>query len=160
MAADNFIEIQECPGESEDKQHKGKIEVLSWSWGLNNAASMHISGGGGVSKANAQDFHFTMYQGKPSAELIRRCSNGKHFPKATLYCRKSGGAQYDYLLITMEDIIVTGVSFGASGGDHPPVDNVSLQFAKVKIEYKAQDKSGKVTNAGNVTWDIKAATTT
>src|SRR5690242_17973182 len=44
MAADIFAKIGDIKGESADDKHKGEIEVLSFSWGVNNAQS--ITGAG------------------------------------------------------------------------------------------------------------------
>ena len=41
---DFFLKIEGIEGESEDRAHKGEIEILSWSWGVTNAGT---SGGGG-----------------------------------------------------------------------------------------------------------------
>jgi type VI secretion system secreted protein Hcp len=36
MAVDMFIKIGSIGGESQDKTHKGKTDVLTWSWGMKN----------------------------------------------------------------------------------------------------------------------------
>ena len=40
MAADIFAKIGDIKGESLDSKHKDEIEVLSFSWGLTNGASV------------------------------------------------------------------------------------------------------------------------
>jgi type VI protein secretion system component Hcp len=36
-----------------------------------------------------------------------------------------------------------------------PMDQISLNFAKIEVEYKLQDKAGKVSPQGKVGWDQK-----
>ena len=48
MAADIFLKIGDIKGESTDDKHKDTIDVLAWSWGVNQSGSMHVGGGGGV----------------------------------------------------------------------------------------------------------------
>ena len=38
MAIDTHIKFDGVEGESTHKDHKGEIEVLSWSWGVNNVS--------------------------------------------------------------------------------------------------------------------------
>ncbi len=47
MAVDMFIKIGDIKGESADSAHKEEIDVLSWSWGVQQHGSMHHGGGGG-----------------------------------------------------------------------------------------------------------------
>ena len=47
MASDIFMKIGTYKGESADKAHKESIDVLSWSWGVNQSGSMGHGGGGG-----------------------------------------------------------------------------------------------------------------
>ena len=62
----------------------------------------------------------------------------------------------DSLKITMEDLIVTAVSTGGSGGEDRLTENVTLNFAKVKFEYDPQTKKGAGTGAKTAAWDIAA----
>ena len=52
MASDIFAKIGDIKGESRDAKHKDEIEVLSFSWGVTNAASTGTGGGGGAGKAD------------------------------------------------------------------------------------------------------------
>ena len=56
--------------------------------------------------------------------------------------RKAGEQPLEYLKLTMEDLINTSVSTGGSGGEDRLTENVSLNFAKVQIEYSEQQKDG------------------
>lgn len=155
MAVDMFIEIGDIKGESQDKTHKGKIDVLAWSWGMSNSGSSHTGGGAGAGKVNVQDLSFTKYLDKSSPTLQLSCCNGKHFAKAQLIVRKAGENPLEYLKITMLDkVLITSVSTGGSGGEDRLTENVTLNFAKVKVEYTEQaDKGGKGA-APEYTWDI------
>ena len=142
MAMDMFIKIGELKGESRDKVHKDEIDVLAWSWGISNSGSAQVGGGAGAGKSNVQDLSFTKYLDKASPDLMLACCNGKHFPKATLTVRKAGENPLEYLLITVEELIVTSVSTGGSGGEDRLTENVTLNFAKVKVDYVEQKANG------------------
>lgn len=155
MAVDMFIKIQGIDGESKDEGgHKDQIDVLAWSWGMSQSASSHQGGGSGAGKVNVQDLSFTKWVDKSSCDLMYHCSSGKHIPKCELWVRKAGDKPLEYLYITMEDVIVSSVQTGGSGGEDRLTENVSLNFAKVKVEYKEQQTDGSGKPAGNYGWNI------
>src|SRR5260221_4205815 len=140
MAVDMFIKIGDVDGETKDKVYAGKkyIDVLAWSWGLSNSGSAHVGGGAGAGKVNVQDLSFTKYLDAASPDLMLACCNGKHYDSATLTVQKAGEKPLPYLKITLTDLIVTSHSTGGSGGEDRLTENVSLNFAKVKVEYDTQ----------------------
>lgn len=154
MAMDQFIKIGSLSGESVDKTHKDDIDVLAWSWGMSNSGSAHVGGGAGAGKVNVQDLSFTKYIDKSSPDLMLACCNGKHFDKATLVVRKAGETALEYLKITMTEVMVVGVSTGGSGGEDRLTENVTLNFAKVKVDYKEQTKDGTAGASPTMTWNI------
>jgi type VI secretion system secreted protein Hcp len=154
MAMDQFIKIGSIKGESKDKAHKDEIDVLSWSWGVSNSGSAQMGGGQGAGKCNVQDLSFTKYIDKSSPDLMLYCLNGKHVDKATLTVRKAGETPLEYLIINLEDLIITSVSTGGSGGEDRLTENVSLNFAKVKVDYKEQTEKGAVGATPGMGWNI------
>ena len=154
MAMDMFIQIGALKGESVDKTHKDKVDVLAWSWGMSNSGSAHIGGGAGAGKVNVQDLSFTKYIDKTTPDLMLTCCNGKHFDKATLIVRKAGEKPLEYLTITMTEVMITSISTGGSGGEDRLTENVTLNFAKVKVDYKEQTKDGTSGASPTMTWSI------
>ncbi len=157
MAVDIFLKIEGCEGESKDNVHAGEIDVLAFSWGLTQSGSMHTAGGGGSGKVNVQDLSITKYLDKASTVLMQKCCNGNHFASAVLVCRKVGGdSPVEYFKVTMEKVMVTSVSEGGSGGEDMQTENITLNFAKVKVEYTPQKDDGTAGAASELGWDIKA----
>jgi len=154
MAMDIFIKIGDLKGESVDDKHKDEIQVLAWSWGMSQSGTTHMGPGGGSGKANFQDLSITHYIDKCSPNLMLACANGKHFSEALLTVRKAGEKPLEYLKITMTDLIVTSVTTGGSGGEDRLTENVSLNFAKFKVEYTPQKKDGSGDAAVTASYDI------
>ena len=156
MAVDYFFRIAGIEGESTDAKHKGWIDVESWSWGETNSGSAHSGAGGGAGRVTAEDLSFTTRVSKASPKLFLACANGQHFKEAKLIGRKAGKAQQEFLTWTFSDILVTGYQTGgAEGGDLMPV---SLNFAKAKVEYRAQKADGSLEPAVTAGWDFKSNT--
>jgi len=157
MAVDMFFKIGTLAGDSVDKIHNGEIDVLAWSWGLSQSASTHQGGGAGTGKVNVQDLSFTKYIDKSSTGLMLFCCNGKHIPDATLTVRKSGEMPFEYLTVKLEDVLVSAVSTGGSGGESRLTENVTLNFARVHVAYQPQKADGtKDGPALEMGWNIAA----
>ncbi|CAN0625337.1 protein of unknown function [Burkholderia multivorans] len=78
------------------------------------------------------------------------CLTGKHIPTVVLTMRKAGGVPFDFLRITMSDVIVTGVEMSAS------YEQVRLSFSRVKQEYTLQNEQGSSRGVVAGAFDIKA----
>ena len=156
MASDIFAKIGDIKGESFDDKHKDEIEVLSFSWGVANAANIGGGGGGGgAGRATFHDLSFTHTIDKASPKLLQACATGAHLKEATITHRKAGKGQQEYLIIKMNDIIITGVSLGDNSGGAGS-ENVSLAFAKVDLEYRPQNPNGTLDPGIHFKFDIKA----
>ena len=145
MAVDMFLKFEsgkKLNGESRDKVHVGTIDVLAWSWGASNAGTAHLGGGAGAGKVNVQDMSITKYVDKASPDLILACCKGTHYTDALLTVRKAGDKPLEYLKIKMEEVMVTSVSTGGSGGEDRLTENVSLNFGKVTVDYTEQTAGG------------------
>jgi type VI secretion system secreted protein Hcp len=156
MAVDMFLKIDDVKGESSDDKHKGEIDVLSWSWGATQSATTHMGTGGGSGKVNVQDLSLTKYVDKSTPVIFKYCCNGKHFKSALLTVRKAGGTAVEYLKITMSDLIISAYTTGGSGGQDRVTENVTLNFATVKMEYVPQKPDGSADASIPAGWDIAA----
>lgn len=142
-AVDYFLKITGIKGESKDHKHKDEIQLESWSWGQTQTGTGHAGGGHGAGKVAAQDFHFVMKINKASPLLMLAVATGEHFKDATVVARKAGKEQQEFLTITFTDLMVTSYQTGGSGhGDIIPTDQISLNFAKMEMEYKEQKDDG------------------
>jgi type VI secretion system secreted protein Hcp len=156
MATDIFLVLDGAKGETVDKTYKSKngIDVLGWNWGVTNTGTFHHGSGGGAGKANFQDISITKYIDKATADLMMYCANGKHMPTATLICRKAGENPLEYLKITMTQVLVSSYATGGATGDERTTETVTLNFAKVKVEYFMQSPTGGKETGGEMAWDI------
>jgi len=154
MAVDMFIQIGDIKGEARDKVHKGKIDVLAWSWGMSNSGSAHVGGGAGAGKVNVQDLSITKYIDSATTSLMMAACNGKHYPEALLIVRKAGEKPLEYLKIKMTEVLITSISTGGSGGEDRLTENVTFNFAKVNVDYDSQNEKGGKGDHFAMGWDI------
>jgi type VI secretion system secreted protein Hcp len=158
MAVDYFLQISGIEGESTDAKHKGFLDVDSWSWGESQTGSSPGGGGGGAGKVSMQDFHFVTRVSKASPKLFLACAGGQHLKEARLVARRTGKDQQDFLTWTFSDLLVRSYQTGGQDGAPAPVDQVSFNFAKLKVEYKAQKPDGSLDAAITAGWDVKSNT--
>src|SRR3954451_22739104 len=154
MASDIFAKLGDIKGESIDDKHKGEIELLSWSWGVSNAGEMRGGMGGGAGKANFHDLSFTHKIDKASPVLLQACATGVHLKEATITHRKAGKGQQEFLVIKMNDVIVTAV-MDAESRDGDSAETVGLAFAKIDVEYKPQKADGSLDAGIHFKYDLK-----
>ena len=154
MAVDVFLKLGDIKGESKDSKHAGEIDVLSWSWGISQTGSMAHGGGGGAGKANFSDVSIMHALDKASPVLMKACATGEHIKEATLTARKAGKGQQEYLIVKMNDILITSVQ--PSGSSEDPMESFSLQASKVDLEYKPQKEDGSLDAGLHFKYDIKA----
>jgi type VI secretion system secreted protein Hcp len=159
--ADSYLQIDGIPGESTDDKHKDWIEILSHSHGVSQPASATASsaGGGTTARSVHGDYVITKYVDKASPKLFEACSSGKHFSKVKIEMCRAGGSQVPYLVVNLEEVIISRVSSGSShgSGDNFPMESVSFNYGKIDWTY-TQQKRKDGSGGGNVTgkYDVTA----
>jgi len=146
-AVDMFLEIDGIEGEAKDRAHPNTINVLAFSWGMSNSTA---SQGAGAGKAGIQDLVVTKSIDKATTQLMQACATGQHIKKAVLYLRRGGDNRggekaADFFKITMEDIVISSLAVGNNDGGERPAESISINFAKVKVEYTGGAKGAQNT---------------
>jgi type VI secretion system secreted protein Hcp len=153
--ADYFLKLDGIPGESSDADHKEEIEILSWSWGETQAVIHSGRGGSAAGKVAMRDFQFATNTNKASPVLILACASGQRIPKARLTCRKKGEVKQEFLVVTLSDVLVS--SYQTAGPEQGlPLDEVSLNYRKIEMEYRQQLPNGSLGPPIKVGWDVAA----
>lgn len=153
MATNHFFKFDGIDGESTTKDHKGQVDVLSWTWGLSSDAGSPSPGGGGaVAKANFQDLTFVHNYDKASPGLALAAASGKHIKQAVLGSRRAGEAQKDFLVVTLKDAVITSVQVSAS--DDGISEQVSVRANAITFEYRPMDSKGALGDKVVFNWDL------
>ena len=155
---DYILKIDGIQGESPDKAHKNEIQIESFSWGAANSGTSGYGGGAGAGKVQMQDFHFLMKINKASPKLMLACAQGEHVKSAILTCRKAGKDQQEYVKVTFTDLLVTNYQTSGGGGDVVPMDQISLNFSEIEMEYKEQKADGSLGGAIKAHYNLKQMT--
>ncbi len=144
-ASDFLLKIDGIDGESTDARHKGYIEILSWSWGVAQAATTGNSARTG--KACPTDMSLAKPVDKASPPLISGAVGGNVSPTAILIGMRGvgsgSGAPQEYLKIEMKNVLVSSYQVsGASGGG--ATDAFSLRAGSMTVSYYPQKADGSL----------------
>ena len=140
-ATDLFLKIDGIQGESVDRAHPNEIDVLAWSWGATNSSVVR-AGGAGAGKASFNDLSITKYVDASSPSLVAAVSTGKSLKTVALTVRRAGATPLEYLILTLNDVFVTGMSTGGSGGEDRLTETVTFNYGTYIYSYTPTKKDG------------------
>jgi type VI secretion system secreted protein Hcp len=137
---DAFLKIGDIKGESTDDKHRGEIDVLAWSWGVNGAAA-------GDSKKTAvpacgQPLVIDKKIDRSTPLLVTGAATSTVYPSATLAVRKAGAEPLEFLSVILSGVSVKSTLTGAPDADGGVSDHLVLGYASARIEYRPQKADG------------------
>lgn len=135
-SVDYYLRLDGVDGESADSRHMNEIQILSYSWGMNQTSSIGGSGGG-TGKASFSDMTFTTQLSKASPMLMLACASGQHVKMATFTAHRPGGDTNQFFKVVLTDVLVTSYQSGGSEatGEIVPTDQFSVNFGQIKFEH-------------------------
>lgn len=140
---DAFLELDGVKGESNDDKYKGKIEILSWSWGMANTGSAQFGGGAGAGKVQVNDLAIFKRVDKSTPILMKNCATGVHIDKGKMIVRKAGGEKsLEYFTIELKDVLISAVETHSDSNSPWLMEEVHLNFSEFKVVYTPQDQKG------------------
>jgi len=155
IECDYFLKIAGIEGESHDDKHPKEIQISRFNFAVANRGRRGDYKVGKTTFSDAQ-FSCRIDQGYPKLKLA--CTTGEHIASAVLTCRKQGGGQKDFLIITFSDIVVTSCKLVTEDSDLLPNVEFTISFTKQQIEYREQKQDGSLGGAVLATVDIKKNT--
>jgi type VI secretion system secreted protein Hcp len=158
MAFDAFLKVSAFPGESTDSAHKDEIELLSFSYGMDQPVGSNTSatGSNSATRVNPHDVRITKFVDFASTKLAFFCCSGEHIPTVTITVCRAGGDKQTYLTITLTDAMVSSVNCGGTaGGDSIPTEEVAFSYGSINWAYVKLTKEGKPDGGLNNGWSLR-----
>ncbi|HEY3382761.1 MAG TPA: type VI secretion system tube protein Hcp [Vicinamibacterales bacterium] len=124
-AADAFIRFDGVEGESTHKDHRDWMVVSSFSFD-------QLARAQGSGRVSFHDISVTKRVDKASPALAKAAASGRHFPTATVSVRKAGGGQQEYLVVKLQDIMVS--SYRTAGGGNAQTESFVLNASNATVE--------------------------
>lgn len=151
-----FLKLKGIDGESKDTKHSNWIQLDSFSWGATQPSSSQLGKGISVSGAQIDHVHVRAPVSPASPKLMKACATGEHIDDAKIVFCKAGGDQLEYMTVTLTFVMVTNYRLSAATSSELPMDDFSLAFNKIEIEYAPQDDKGKLGAKVKNSFDVKA----
>jgi type VI secretion system secreted protein Hcp len=153
-----LLKFDGIDGESTDSKHRGWVEVSSFSWESTRQAGP-VASGAGAGKANLSSLAITKQPDKATTRLQQASALGTHIRSVVF--EFVNPTKHEVYQVTMSDVLVS--SFHVSGGDQGgerPTESLSLNFAKMEVQYTPQKSDGTLGPSRSVEagWDLKANT--
>jgi len=129
-------------GEAQDDKHKGEIEVLSWSWGMQGKSA--LGGGAATGKATMREMRIVKKVDKASTALMSALRTNEVIKEGILTLRKTGTSKVEYFKITISDgrVMALDVEAGDDSGSATLLERVAFSFNKIAVEYTPQGGDG------------------
>jgi type VI secretion system secreted protein Hcp len=157
MSVDMFLEFDadaKITGESIDDEHKGDLQIDGFSFGAEMPASAESGTGLGAGKVKFEQFNFKTKSSLASAPAFRDMYTGKHIKKATLFLRKAGGTQKDYMKFCFKELIIT--KYAIDGGGEEPTEDLAFAYTGLYMLYYQQNQDGTLGEKREAGWDVKS----
>ena len=133
-----FLKMQDVTGEAGDAEHKGEIEVVSWSWGMESPRTMPQ--GQAKARVKISELEIVKHVDQSSATLMGFVRHNKVSATAKLTVRKAGQTPLEYFSIDMSNVRITSIRDESELSEL--VERVTLAFDKVKVTYTPQSSKG------------------
>jgi type VI protein secretion system component Hcp len=149
-----FLHLDGIEGGSRSEDHRGAVDVLSWTWGVTTQTGNGGGGAGGMGRPRAHEFRFVHHYDLASPHLSSLAATGRHVLDATLSVVRPGSRD-DLLTVTMRELVVTEVL--VSGTEEDADEEVALQPAWIRFDHTEPDPAGGAGGrTSTFTWDIRS----
>ena len=154
---DIFMKVTGITGESNDVNHRGWIDVTSFTHGLSNSsAASGGAGGGGSSKVAHASFDVSKYLDKSSLPLNLKVNQGSHVDSVIVEFQTTGANKSIFYRVTMTDVVIVNTNIKGETGDSRITDGISMVYKKIVWEYWPIDSNGKLGPVVRTEWDVSA----
>jgi type VI secretion system secreted protein Hcp len=130
-------------GESKDLSHPDEIDIVGWSWGMQQPSAMG-AGGAATGRRTLDALTIVKHVDRASTALMSCLSRNDTVKKAVLTVRKaSGDMPIDYFKIKLEKGRISSIKLETDPEDTQKVlERVVISYQKIEIEYAGQSEKG------------------
>jgi type VI secretion system secreted protein Hcp len=162
MAFTGYLKIEGIDGESKRADHEGEIDCFGVEFSASQMSSASVGSGRTRGRATLSDFTFHKWLDAASPYLALACAKGKSFAEIVFTVRKdSGDAHLDYLIITLENCIVSSYKMAQNAPEATSNELISeeigISYEKLKIKYVVQADDHSKGDEHEIEYDLVAA---
>ena len=154
-----YVHIDGIPGDATHQDHKKWLDVDSLQWGVGRAI-MTTTGSAQnreASEPSVSEVTFTKTMDSSSAPLFQEACAGAAGKTVKIHLITTGNPGDLYMEYELTNALVSGYTV-SSGGDRPS-ESVSLNFTKIRMNYRVYDEKHKMTNQLPAEYDLSLTKT-
>lgn len=146
-------------GDSQLEGYTDKIEIISYNHQVSMQVTNDVSNTERTSgKPHVSEFTLTKVIDTATPNLNQYCVSGKAIAQAKITVGRNAdegsGQILPFIVYTLDNVVLSNVSVsGGQGGK--PVENISLNFSKIKWELTTQKSDGTKEGSSAAVWDMK-----
>lgn len=162
MAFTGYLKIEGIDGESKRADHEGEIDCFGVEFKATQMSSSSVGSGRTRGRATLSDFTFHKWFDAASPYLALACAKGKSFAEIVFTVRKdSGDAHLDYLIITLENCIVSSYAMVQNSPEEASSEmigeSITVSYEKLNIKYTVQADDHSKGDEHEIEYDLVAA---
>jgi type VI secretion system secreted protein Hcp len=85
---------------------------------------------------------------------VAATARGTNISDATLTVRKAGKVPQDFLILNMQNVMVTSITMKESEAEDRPQETIMIKYGRIDIEYTPYKADGTKESQVSVTWDV------
>ncbi len=153
-----YLKIPGIPGESQRAGHEDEIDIHDIQWAIERMGSVAVAHGRRRTRTEISPLRVRKYYDASSPYLALAVETGQAFDEVVVSVRRdSGEAHFDYLVITMENVIISSYCFGTDHEDDLGgrlTESVALEFEHVTLAYTRQAEDGSAGDTHEVSLPV------
>ncbi|MEO5651734.1 MAG: type VI secretion system tube protein Hcp [Marmoricola sp.] len=140
---DFFLRLGSIQGDSSDKDHRGQIDILDWSVGVDNNPP---AGGSGRRRSRPVPRPFTAIARSSiaSPKLFEAAAQGQTFRDAEFFAVSRGERPQAYLTITLTNVMITSYAMAPDDTNATPTDVFELVYGSLVMSWRQQRADGSL----------------
>ena len=154
-----YIEYEGIKGNTTAEGYKDHITVSSLQFGVGRGISMEAGNLANreATRPTISEVTFSKVADIASTSLFKEAVTGSAGKKVVIKFVQTGSDKLvEYMTYTLENCLVSGYSV-SSDAENDPIENISLSFAKIMVNYSDYDKSNKSATPQRVGYDLATA---
>ncbi|RQO39646.1 type VI secretion system tube protein Hcp [Variovorax sp. KBW07] len=155
-----YLKLNGVKGQTQVKGHEDSLEVLSFQFG----GGISVTTGTSNQTRTTDTPHFseiTLSRISDSAtpQLLQKLAQAEVFEGKSVitFTREDKGVLLDLIVVTLTDVILSGLSL--SSGGEPPSESLSLNYAKIELDYTKQKEAGGQEGIAPFMWNLSTNST-
>jgi type VI secretion system secreted protein Hcp len=156
-AGELVLKLEGISGDSIVSGHVGEIDVATVGFGVSQTGIREAGGRASARRSSLTTISVAKFIDKSSPNLFLACATGQHIPKGVLTFRKAGAAgaaPYEFLIITLSDVLISSYQVSSSEGAGAPAESLSLSYTKIEYKYVPIGSNGLTLPPITVTFDV------